>query len=399
MKKLLIWAIVLRTIIGIFYFHPDIKTFNFQASFLGHGVFNIYSYLVGHKESLPLKEEFVYFPLTYFVLGGYQMVAAPILGSGFTNWLSNADTNAYVTDPNIFKYLFALKLPYMVLDVLIAYLLMGFFEDEKKKKEVFTIWLFNPFTIILIYVFGNIDIFPVALTLVSLALAKKNKLMPAALMLGLAAGFKLYPLLFAPFLAFYGKNIKEKIMIGILPFLIFIGISLPFVSKAFIQSTLISGLTTRIFNPSFSVGFGESIIAGVAAMVGLFCYAAVFNKKPDLIKYWIILFVAIFSFSHFHVQWLLWIAPFLAILAVEKREIAWLIVLVFASAIVIPLFYQDRFMSVGLLRIYSLYYDLLPTPFTVLQKVYDPYNFQSLLHSVMAGGAVVLSYKLLKEQK
>lgn len=399
MKKLLIWAVVLRVLVSIFYFHPDIKTFNFQTSFLRKGVFNIYSYLVNNKSSLPLKEEFVYFPLTYFTLGGYQAVIAPLLGNGFDSWLANADSIGYVSDPNIFKYLLALKLPYLILDVVIAYTLMNFFEDEKKKKYAFTLWLFNPFSIILIYVFGNIDIFPVALTVLSLLYAKKNKFSTSALMLGLAAGFKIYPLLFAPFLALFGKNLKEKIWIGIIPFLIFGAISLPFISTAFIQSTLISGLTTRIFSPSFSVGFGESIIVGIVAMVGLFCYAAIFNKKPDLIKYWIILFAAIFSFSHFHVQWLLWIAPFLTILAVEEKEIAWLIFIIFASAISIPVFYQDRFMSIDLLRIYSLYFDMLPTPFTVLQKVYDPYGFQSILHSVMAGGTIVLSYKLLKEQK
>lgn len=399
MKKILTLAIILRLLVGMLYFHPDIKTFNYQASFLKHGVFNIYTFLTENKKTLPLKDDFVYFPLTYLTLGGYQAIASPILGKNFDLWLANADSNTMVMDTSIFKYLTVLKLPYLILDIVIAYGLMNFFQDEKKKKQVFTLWLFNPFTIILIYVFGNIDIFPVALTVLSLLYVKKNKLGTSALMLGIAAGFKIYPLLFAPFLALYGKNIKEKIWIGAIPFLVFAGISLPFASTAFVQSTLISGLTTRIFSPSFSVGFGESIIVGIAAMVGLFCYAAIFNKKPDLIKYWIVLFAAIFSFSHFHVQWLLWIAPFLAVLAVEEKEIAWLIFIIFASAISIPIFYQDRFMSIDLLRIYSLYYDMLPTPFTVLQKVYDPYGFQSILHSVMAGGTVVLSYKLLKEQK
>lgn len=83
MKKIIITAIALRILVAIFIFHPDIKTINYQTSFLRHGVFNIYTYLVNNKESLPLKENFVYFPLTYVLLGSYQSIAAPLLGVNF----------------------------------------------------------------------------------------------------------------------------------------------------------------------------------------------------------------------------------------------------------------------------------------------------------------------------
>ena len=63
MKKLLVLAIVLRVLVAAFLFHPDIKTFNFQASFLKKGVTDIYSYLIENRKTLPLKEEFVYFLL------------------------------------------------------------------------------------------------------------------------------------------------------------------------------------------------------------------------------------------------------------------------------------------------------------------------------------------------
>jgi len=65
MRKLLVLAIFLRVLVAAFLFHPDIKTYNYQASFLKKGVFNIYTYLVENKKSLPLKDDFVYFPLTF----------------------------------------------------------------------------------------------------------------------------------------------------------------------------------------------------------------------------------------------------------------------------------------------------------------------------------------------
>ena len=399
MKKLLVLAIVLRVLVAAFLFHPDIKTFNFQASFLKKGVTDIYSYLIENRKTLPLKEEFVYFPLTYFVLGGYQAIASPVLGSGFDAWLGNADSNTAILNPNVFRYLLVLKLPYLILDISIAFLLLKFFDSGVMGKKAFIIWLFNPFTIFIIYAFGNIDIFPVFITLISLLLIKKEKLLLAALALGIAAGFKLYPLLFVPFLIFGGKSTKEKILLGAIPFGIFGAISVPFLSQAFAQSTLISGLTTRIFNPGFAVGFGESIIVGLLLFSALFFGAWLTDKKPNMFNYWIVILLIIFSFSHFHIAWLLWIAPFVVILVVKKSFLSWPIFLLATASVVIPLLYQDRSMTISLYRAYSTWFDLLPTPFNAIERFYDPYNLQSILHTIFAGGALTISYLLFRKEK
>ena len=397
MKKLLTLAIVLRILVSVFIFHPDIKTFNFQASFLRHGVFNIYSYLLDNKENLPLKENFVYFPLTYLTLGSYQTVAAPILGSNFDSWLSNADSFGIVTDSNIFKYLLVLKLPYLILDIVIAFMLLKYFDDPKMGKKAFTFWLFNPFTIFIIYAFGNVDIFPVVLVLASLLFMKKDKTDLAAVMIGLAASFKIYPLLFVPFLFVSGKSLKEKLKLATIPFAVFGAISLPFLSSAFLESTLISGLTTRLFNPGINVGFGESIIVGLMLLSALFFYALLVDKKPNMFNYFVAVLLIIFAFSHFHIAWLLWFAPFAVILSVKHTKLSGTVLLLSIAAILTPLLYQDRSMSISLFRIYSTWFDLLPTPFTAIQNFFDPYNLQSILHSLFAGGAGILVYKLFKE--
>lgn len=397
MKKLLILAIVLRLLVATFYFHPDIKTYNFQASFLRHGVFNIYAYLVNNKATLPIKEEFVYFPLTYITVGGYQAIVAPILGKGFDAWLSNANVNGFVKDPGIFKYLLVLKLPILAVDIGIAYLLMKFFDDRKDKKKAFVFWLFNPFTIAIFYVFSNVDIYPIALTVASLLFAKKNKLLASSLLLGVAAGFKLYPILLVPFLFLKAGNLKEKLTVIIGP-LITVGIiTFPFLSSAFIQSALISGLTTRIFNPGFSIGFGESNVVGLTGLVALFFYGLLIDKKINPLHYWITIFLLIFSFSHFNIQWLAWVAPFVVILAVEKPKLAVTLFVLSIAAFLIPPLYEDRSMSVGLIRVYSTLYDLLPTPFVAIQSIFDPYSLQSILHSFLAGGSSIVVYNIFKE--
>lgn len=397
MKKLLVLAIVLRLLVSVFIFHPDIKTYNFQASFLKKGVLNIYTYLVENKQKLPLKEEFVYFPLTYLTIGSYEWAMSPILGSKFDSWLTDASASSVVANPDIFKYLLIMKLPYFVLDILIAYLLMKFFDEKEKKEKVFLLWLFNPFTILIIYAFSNVDIFAVTLTLLSLLLLKKGKIVQSSAVLALAAGFKFYPLLFIPFLFLKAKSIKQKMMVLIFPILILAVIIAPFISKAFVQSALISGLTTRIFSPGFSIGFGESIIIGLFTMTMLFFYNWIVNINIKYLSLITILLMAIFSFSHFHIAWLLWIAPLIVIICVENPSLSIPIFILSLVAIVIPTLYQDRYMTISLFRVFSTWYDLIPTPFTIVEKLYDPFNLQSILHSVLAGGSLVVGYKLLSK--
>ena len=389
MRKLLVLAIFLRVLVAAFLFHPDIKTYNYQASFLKKGVFNIYTYLVENKKSLPLKDDFVYFPLTYLAVGSYQWIASPILGKSFDSWVASAGSSSVVEDPNIFRYLVVLKLPYLILDIVIAFLLMRFFENKEDKKKAFVYWLFNPFTIIMIYVFSNVDIFPVIFTILAFLMIKKQKLFPASVLLGVASGFKLYPLLFVPFLFLAGRNLKEKFILAATPLVTFGLIILPFISGAFFQSALVSGLTTGIFTSDFTT-LGLSL---------LFFYAVLVDKKINLFNYWVSLFLIIFSFTLFHTQWLLWIAPFLVILSVKKSIYSRLIFFFGMVALAIPVLYQDRFMSISLFRIYSTWYDLVPTPFTIIQKVYDSNNLMAFLHSVLAAGSLVMTYKIFKEKE
>jgi hypothetical protein len=89
----------------------------------------------------------------------------------------------------------------------------------------------------------------------------------------------------------------------------------------------------------------------------------------------------------------------LVILSIKKPSFSWLIFLFGVIAFAIPVLYQDRFMTVSLFRIYSTWYDLLPTPFTLIQKVYDPANLQSVLHSFLAGGSMIMTYRIFKEKE
>lgn len=399
-KKIIVLAILIRLLLMPFFFHPDIKTYNYQASFLQKGVWDIYTYLSDRKAELPLKEEFVYFPLTYYFIGGYQFVISPLLGSGFNEWLSDSSSQ-YYSHPQVFKYLFLLKLPYLFLDILIGLLLTQFFLNEQKKREILKIWFFNPFSLILIYIFSNVDIMPVFLSVLSLLAVKYQRFALSALCLSLGAAFKAYTLLFIPLLIIFANSIRSKLLAAGIGVGVVAGVLVPFMgSNSFKESTLTSGLTTRLLLLNLDLGFGEVLLIGIVVISALVFNSLFIIKNYEKLTYlYAGLLLLLYSFIHFHIQWLLWVLPFLAIIVVTRKQFLVPTILLLTTAFIIPIFYDDKFMSVALLSVISPLYTQLPSPAIFIQRFYPPSLVQSLLHSILAGGSLIFCWRLLQNEK
>lgn len=397
---LLLWAIILRLVLMPFFFHPDIKTYNYQVSHLKEGVIDVYQYISENKGKLSVRDDFTYYPLTYFFLGGYQILLSPLLGSNFTKWISDASIQS-VEREGIFRYLFILKSLYLVLDISIAFLLLKFFDNPIQKKRIFKIWLFNPFSLIIIYIYSGIDIIPVFFTILSMLLLKSRKILFSSVMMGVAAAFKGYTLLFLPIFFLLQKKIQLRLITTIAfltPFLLTI---LPFItSESFKEQALISGFTNRLVTSGFDIGFGESLMITVIALMIVFYYAYSHNKlfvnqRTNIL----IVMLSLFATIHYHLQWLLWILPFMVLLAVYYEKLTKLIFCWLTFAFVIPLLYDDRSMTISIFSPISLLYNSLPTPFLILQKVYNPYLTQSIIHSILFVLSLILIWNLIKLEK
>lgn len=400
MTKLLILAIFIRLLIMPFYFHPDIKTTHLKVSFLKEGIIDIYSYLDKNINNFTIRENLNYFPLTYFLLGGYQIVASPLLGADFSSWLSDASVEA-TERIGTFRYLFILKLPYLILDLTTAFLITKFFDTKINKRKAFILWLFNPFTISIIYIFSNIDIIPVTLSLFSLLLFQKKRFIICGLTLGLAIGFKQYPVLFLPFLMLFIKDLRKLMLLVFTVFGVIMAMIAPFWSTAFVSSALLSTLTTRLAFPGIGIGFGEALMVGVVTLSVLFFYSLT-ERNESINKLWYYLtavLLLVFSTIHFHIQWLLWIVPFLIILSIFHTNLSKLVWTWACLAFLIPLLYDDKSMTISLLSAISPLYNLLPTPFLVLQRFYDPFLAQGVIHSIIFGISLVLVGRILKVSK
>lgn len=396
--NILILGVLLRLLVMPFLFHPDIKVYNFQSSFLQKGVLNIYEYLSKEKERLPLKEEFVYFPLTYYLVGGYQWVISPLLGSNFHNWLSNASSGEVYP---VFRYLFFLKVPILIFDLLCGFVLANLFE-QSKRRLAFSLWLLNPFLIWILYVFSNVDIYPVFFILLSILMLKKEKYLSSGLFLGIGAAFKAFPLLLLPVLFFYPKSLKNKLKVLMASLGFFVLILAPFLSsESFRQSTITSGLTTRLLILNINMGFGESILVGIGVLMAVF--GTLYFKEriilSEVMDFTLVVFLLTLSFIHFHIQWLLWVIPGLVYLSVKNQKLGNFGWFILAIGVLIPMLYEDKFMTTSLYSLINENFSLIPVPFGILSKIYDPYMVQSVLHTVFATFSVLLSVNLLRETR
>jgi len=395
-RRVLILGILLRVLVMPFLFHPDIKTYSFQTSFLGGGVFNIYSYLEANKKNLPLREDFVYQPLTYLTLGVWQIATKPLLGNGFNTWLWDASQKS-VDSAGVFRYLFILKSPYLIFDVGIAFVLSAFLKDIKKKRAIFSLWMLNPITIIIIYAFSNVDVIPLFISLCAIHLAKNKKFSSAAILLGVASGFKVFPLLMLPILALSSKDVKEAVKIFLLGVGTFFITLIPFWSKSLVSSAVVSGLTTRIFLTKIDLGFGVSIVVPVVIL--FLVYLLAISKKYKIQSLMLVVFMMLFSFIHYHIQWIIWMLPFGLLVFIQEKgaRLALLILSVFLFAL--PFLYDDRSMSVSLFSMISYYFTLVPIPFSIVQKFYDTYSLMSVFQSAIVALSVFTSWKILNYQK
>lgn len=404
-------------IIGIFFrllaafsgYHPDIGYLDFSGQVLRQGHFlDLYDYLYSLDDSDPILKSFPKFafnypPLVYFIVGG-----AMTIFSGFTDPLFHNDFifdySSVLGDIRLNFLLLSLKLPYLLFDIPIAFLLMGIFKEKKDRLIAFAFWMFNPVVIYATYLMGQFDIVPtffVIASIYALTKAGKNKFIIAALLLGIGAAFKIYPLLLLIPLVALRPSWLERVKLvffGLAPYIISI---LPFLhSSGFRSTALVANQTTKSFYAQIPVSGGESIILYLA-LVSFFYFLFLYKSAlADVLwQRYLIILLLFFVFTHYHMQWFLWLTPFFIIeLVVNRFKHLLLVAVSFISFLGLIFFYEPS-LSIGLFSpIWRELYNA-PSVWIFLGKNID-YNFsRSLLQSMFAAAAFYFIYYYLSRHE
>lgn len=398
MKKIwfyLVLGIIIRILISITTFHPDIQSFNLAGYLISSGnILNLYDYLPHLSDSNPLKNiaVFNYPPAIYLYHGIFNFLFSNILKMSFINDFLLDSVENY---GNIFfnLHLLLLKLPYLIFDLLIVFLLCKLFNSEKEIKLAVILWMFNPINLYATYMMGQFDIIPTFFIVLSLYFSFKNKLALAALALGGGIAFKIFPVFLIIPLIFLGKNFLNKIKLLFLSLLPYFLSIIPFINSSNFRSTaLVASQSDKSLYASLPVSGGEVILLFPASLV--FFYLLISNKvdKSFLWRLYLIPLLLFFIFTHFHPQWLIWIAPFLVIdLVIEGYKNLLAILLILGSWLG-SLFFFDPSLTLGLfVPIFPILHNT-PSVWSLLNLNLDYNFFRSFLQTIFAGASAFLIY-------
>lgn len=361
MKKfwiILILGILIRILLSFAALHPDLQAIVAGGKIVSEGhLFNLYDY---STDANVLN----YPPLIYWYFGLLNLLF------GSTLWLY--------------------KLPYLVFDMLLAFLLYKLV-DPRKALLAFGLWMFNPVNLYATYMIGQFDIIPTFFSVLTIYLALREKLSWAAIALGTGIAFKLYPVFLIIPLILLGKGIIAKIklvILTVLPYLVSIS---PFIfSSSFRSTALLANQSSKSLYASIPVSGGEAIL--LFPMFLLLFYLLIPNLKLNLWKLFLIPLLLFFIFTHSHPQWLIWITPFLVLDLVVNQFKNIVAVLLIISSWFGLLFFFDPSLTIGL---FAPIFPILKNTADIwtLLNLNPDYNFsRSTLQTIFIAASFYLIY-------
>jgi len=229
----------------------------------------------------------------------------------------------------LYKNLFFMKAVYLFFDGILIVSIMQYIKDKGARITAFKLWCINPVLLFGAYMFGQFDIMPAALVVLSLVFMGKNNKWWGFFFLSAAALLKTYPLfIIFPFLIIETNSKRDAIIncsAIALPWLVFF-VPLYFLSDGYVMNS--------IFPKFYFVNSADLIWMNVRKVVFLFLYMVllkecVVQKKrtTDLRTFQLTIATAVimlvYTLFFVPIHYFIWVTPLLIILVAEKRIPKW----------------------------------------------------------------------------
>ena len=403
---ILIFGVLIRLILMPITYHPDLLGHSFSAYFLAYeGKINLYDTLASLPPDHPLVKNFgvgdifIYPPLTYYTLGLFRILVKPLADPKLIPWLM-VNLGSLHSYPRLFEHLFLFKLPYLFFDVGLAFLLTEFFDDRKKKRLAFALWMFNPVAIYVSFMIGQLDLLPVFFSVLALYFYKKKKNYLSMISMGIAASYKMYPLfLILPLAFLISDKFKERVKLtfaGIFPFIFFIA---PYLSSSAFRSMVFSPKSQKMLFMNWPLS-GAEVVYPFVFFLSIITFFSYYQKRKFFpLPYFLAILLLIFSVTHFHPQWFLWVVPFLVLELVENNFENIILTLVIFFGWLSLTFLFEPSLSFGLFNPIWPNLDKAIGLSEVVNKYTNVYQFKSLIRSVFAGASFFLVFRLFSLKK
>jgi len=406
MKKIIVkWfliGLVLRLVIMPLTIHPDIRALDFGAFLISQKAqwLTFYDYFStleknSHLVNIYGLDLFIYPPLAYLTPALFMFILGPFYNfSANMIFLNNMESIFGTIE--IFRIAFLLKLPYLLFDFLVAYLLLKIFKE--KGLTAFKLWMFNPLTLYATFAMGQFDIIPLLLIVASIFFALQKRKWLAVIMLGLGGAYKVFPLLFLPiFVLLFDKNFwfrLKLLALGLFSYLIFVVPYFLF-SPMYRQAAFLAHQTEKMFFMKLPLSGAEYLsVFAIGYSLLLIVAARAKSHQENFWRFGFLLMLLFFSITHYHPQWFLWITPFLIWELVTYRfKNLWLVIILFASWLVITFLFEPS-LSIGLFSPLWPQLSQAPDLSALLSRYFDVFQFKSLVRSLFAGTAIYFVLQL-----
>ncbi len=346
MKKILILiflGLFLRVLLMMFIIHPDIRGHNLAAYLISQKgeVFSFYDYIAklprnNHWAEMYHDGLFIYPPLAYLTLAAPMWVFGSVYPWPAFLTLVN-ETGLLKLDPAWPWLMFLLKLPLLIIET--AGFIWLYKKINSQKRILFTIlWSFNIVILFSAYMMGQFDLVIGILIAISAVLSTQRPSFLSAILLGIAAGFKPFPLFLLPFL---GANISQKIkyvLIGLFTYGLIIA---PYLgSSGFRRFALVASQSDKLT-------YAKILLSGSQYLslfwVG-FAILLWFNyRKFKLFPVWgwfVSVLLLFYSVTHWHPQWFAWISILLLWAWVHKKSARFPIAMLMVCFFVILMLFE-----------------------------------------------------------
>lgn len=324
MKKIfysiILIGLLVKILIAITAIHPDFRAVNLAAKIIvsDSQYFNFYDYI----SKLPRNDLivnlygdnlFIYPPLAYLFHVPFFTVLQGIYPQ--TEWQTLIEDIGSLRKLDNTPYLLALlKLPYLFVDI-IGLIVLYKFSERKNKLLAVSLWWLNPVVIYSAYGIGQFDIVISVLLLITLLISNKHSLV-SAVFLGIASGFKPFPLVLLPFLP--GKKLIN-ISLGIFTYLLII---LPYLSSpGFRMYALFADQSSKLLFAKLYVSQTQYVSVFILLYV---LWLLLHITKKILLPTWcwfMGVLLIFYSVSNFHPQWFTWLMPISVLGIINNKNI------------------------------------------------------------------------------
>lgn len=321
---ILLAGLLLRIFLASFTFHPDLRNTSIVSTIiLREGNLNPYDFaenLKDERRKIYSNETTDDLPLVYWINIPVQFLLRPFVNSQVEYTYLSKIEDAY-GKPELFWYLFISKLPFILFDMALGVILLNLVAISQKRK-ILLFWMFNPFTLWATAAIGQFDIIPTFFMILSLLFLKREKPGWAAFSLGMAAAIKSFAFLIVPFLIFLPGSWKERIKIFLIFLIPWVFSVLPYLGSAgFRHNALFAPQLGKILYSKIPLSGGESVFLVPSLLVMLYLvYLMKKRTAEDFLAFSLGGLLLTLAFTHFHIQWFLWVLPLLSLIFINSNN-------------------------------------------------------------------------------